>query len=148
MRIKEKFSGTLTVVTMGPPGAREVLDWALALGADEAVLLSDRAFAGADTLATAYTLAEYMRKMVEPDIILCGNQTEDGATGQVAPQIAELLNIPHVTSVSEVSYVDESTLIAKQNIEYGGYLKVKVKLPALLAVVKISMKYVTLRLKE
>jgi electron transfer flavoprotein beta subunit len=136
LRIKEKFSGTLTVVTMGPPGAREVLDWALALGADEAVLLSDRAFAGADTLATAYTLAEYMRKMVEPDIILCGNQTEDGATGQVAPQIAELLNIPHVTSVSEVSYVDESTLIAKQNIEYGGYLKVKVKLPALLAVVK------------
>jgi electron transfer flavoprotein beta subunit len=57
LRIKEKFSGTLTVVTMGPPGAREVLDWALALGADEAVLLSDRAFAGADTLATAYTLA-------------------------------------------------------------------------------------------
>lgn len=136
LRIKEKYSGKLTVVTMGPPQAREVLDWALALGADEAVLLSDRAFAGADTLATAYTLAEYMRKMGNPDIIICGNQTEDGATGQVAPQIAEILNIPHVTCVSEAEFIDETTLVAKQNIEYGGYLKVKVKLPALIAVVK------------
>jgi len=135
LRIKEQFSGELTVVTMGPPGAREVLDWALAMGADEAVLLSDRAFAGADTLATAYTLAEYL-KTVEPDVVLCGNQTEDGATAQVAPQIAEFLNIPHVTSVGKVEFLDENTLTAIQDIEYGGYLKVKVKLPALLAVIK------------
>ena len=137
LRIKEKYEGSkLTVVTMGPPPAREVLDWGLALGADEAVFLSDRAFAGADTLATAYTLAEYMGKMGNPDIIICGNMTEDGATGQVAPQLAELLNIPHVTSVSEVEFIDEATIVAKQNIEYGGYLKVKVQLPALIAVVK------------
>ncbi len=136
LRIKEKFSGKLTVVTMGPPQAREVLDWALAMGADEAVLLSDRAFAGADTLATAYTLSEYMRKTGIPDIIICGNMSEDGATGQVAPQLAEFLNIPHVTCVSEADFIDEATMVAKQNIEYGGYLKVKVKLPALIAVVK------------
>ncbi len=136
IRIKEKYSGKLTVVTMGPPQAREVLDWALALGADDAVLLTDRAFGGADTLATAYTLAEYMRKMGNPDIIICGNQTEDGATGQVAPQLAEILNIPRVTNVSEVEFIDQETIVAKQNIEYGGYLKVKVQLPALIAVVK------------
>lgn len=136
LRIKEKFSGELTVVTMGPPKANEILEWALALGADEAVLLSDRAFAAADTLATAYALAEYMKEMGKPDLILCGNQTEDGATGQVGPQIAELLNIPHVSYASQIEFIDESSLTVRRNIEYGGYLKIQVKLPALISVIK------------
>lgn len=134
LRIREKYSGKVTVVSMGPPKAKEVIDWALCLGADEGVLLSDRAFAGGDSLATAYALARYIQKIGLPDIILCGNQTADGATGQVAPQLAEILNIPHVTYVSEVNLLDEKTMVVKRNIEYGGYLKVEAKLPVLLAV--------------
>lgn len=134
LRIREKHSGKVTVVSMGPPKAKEVIDWALCLGADEGVLLCDRAFAGGDSLATAYSLAKYIQKTGLPDIILCGNQSADGATGQVAPQLAEILNIPHVTCVSEENIIDEKTMVVKRNIEYGGYLKVEVKLPVLLAV--------------
>ncbi len=92
LRIKERFEDTaITAVSMGPPQAEEILQWALALGCDDAVLLCDRAFAGADSLATAFTLASAIRKLGKVDLVLCGNEAADGATQQVGPQIAELL---------------------------------------------------------
>jgi len=86
VRIKERYGGKVTTVSMGPPQAEEVLREAISVGADEAILLSDSAFAGADTLATAYTLARAISKLEQYDIVICGRQTIDGDTGQVGPQ--------------------------------------------------------------
>ncbi|MGE5587736.1 MAG: electron transfer flavoprotein subunit beta/FixA family protein [Clostridia bacterium] len=102
LRIRERHGGKITVITMGPPQAEEALRQALALGADEAVLLSDRTFAGADTLATSYTLAKAIEKSGGFDLIVCGKQASDGDTGQVGPEVAENLNIPHVTYVRKI----------------------------------------------
>ncbi|MFH1626206.1 MAG: electron transfer flavoprotein subunit beta/FixA family protein [Pseudomonadota bacterium] len=135
LRIKERFSGTVIAVSMGPPNAREVLEEALAMGTDDAVLLSDIRFAGADTLATAYPLAGAIKKLGNFDLILCGNETVDGATGQVGPQLAELLDIPHITFVSQVEWPSERTLIAKRTLERG-HMKLQVNLPVLLSVVR------------
>lgn len=135
LRIRERFSGKVTAISMGPPQAREALEEAFAMGVDDAVLICDRAFAGADTLATAYPLAGAIKKLGKFDLVLCGNETVDGATGQVGPQLAELLDIPHVTYVKNIEFVEGESLIATRAIERG-YLKVKVRLPALLAVVR------------
>ena len=135
LKIREQFSGKVTAISMGPPQAKEALQEALAMGIDDAVLLCDRAFAGADTLATAYCLAGAINKLGKFDLIFCGNETVDGATGQVGPQVAELLDIPHVTYVNKVEFADESALIITRIIERG-HLKIKTKLPVLLAVVR------------
>lgn len=140
LRIRERFSGKVTAISMGPPQAREALEEALAMGIDDAVLLCDRAFAGADTLATAYALAGAIKKLGKFDLVLCGNETVDGATGQVGPQVAELLGVGHVTYVNKVEFVDGESLIATRTIERG-CLKVKVRLPALLAVVREINKF-------
>jgi electron transfer flavoprotein beta subunit len=99
-RLKEKLGGTVTAISMGPARAETVLRDTLARGADRAILLADRAFAGSDTLATSYTLAAAIRKLGEFDLIICGEKTVDGDTGQVGPGIAEHLGIPHVAYVS------------------------------------------------
>lgn len=135
LRIKERFSGRITAISMGPPNTREVLEEALAMGIDNAVLLCDRAFAGADTLATAFPLASGIKKLGNFDLILCGNETVDGATGQVGPQLAELLGIPHITFVSEIEWSGERNLIVKRTLERG-YMKLQVTLPVLLSVVR------------
>ena len=135
LRIREEFSGKVTVISMGPPQSRDAVEEALATGADNAILLSDRAFAGADTLATACCLAYCLRKLGQFDLILCGNETIDSATGQVGPQLAELLNIPHVNHVNQISFEKDNSLIIKRALEHG-YMKLRVKLPALLSVVK------------
>ena len=100
VQVKEKLGGTISAVSMGPPQAEAALRDALSRGVDEAVLLVDKAFAGADTLATSYTLAVAIKKMGEFDLIVCGEKTVDGDTGQVGPEIAEHLDIPHVAYVS------------------------------------------------
>ena len=133
--IREKFSGKVTVISMGPPQASDAIEEALAIGADNAILLCDKAFAGADTLATAYTLSCGIQKLAPFDLIICGNETIDSATGQVGPQLAEFLNIPHVSSVTEINLEQEDSMIAKQSLE-SGYMRVKLELPALLAVAK------------
>jgi len=135
LRIRERLSGRVTALSMGPPQAREVLEEALAMGVDDAVLLCDRALAGADTLATAYSLARAIKKLGKFDIILCGNQTIDGATGQVGPQLAELLDIPHVTYANRIEFVDGSFLVVRRVIEHG-YLDVNLQLPALICVLR------------
>ena len=133
LRLRDKYSGKVTVISMGPPQAREVLEWALTLGADEAILLCDRAFAAGDTLATAHVLAAGIREICPCDIIFCGNEAADGATQQVGPQIAELLGFPHITNVNELVVGEDKTAVAKRIIEYG-YLKIEVQLPVLIAV--------------
>lgn len=135
LRIRDRFSGKVTAISMGPSQVRESLEEALAMGVDGAILLCDRAFAGADTLATAYALAGAIRKLGKFDLVLCGNETVDGATGQVGPQVAELLGITHVSYVSKVEFVNGDSLLVTRTIEHG-YLKIETRLPALLAVVK------------
>jgi electron transfer flavoprotein beta subunit len=103
--LKERFGGTVTVISMGPPQVETALREALSLGADQAVLLCDRAFAGADTLATSYTLAAGIKNIGSFDLILCGKQAIDGDTAQVGPEIAEWLDIPHLTYVRSIDEV-------------------------------------------
>ncbi|HHY38429.1 MAG TPA: electron transfer flavoprotein subunit beta/FixA family protein [Clostridia bacterium] len=102
LRIRGGFGGKVTVVSMGPPEAMPVLKESLALGVDRAVLLSDRAFAGADTLATSKTLALGIRKLGQFDLVLAGSESSDGATGQVGPQLAEILGIPFVPKAVKI----------------------------------------------
>ena len=133
LRIREIYSGKVTVLTMGPPQARRALEEALAMDADTAVHLCDRAFAGADTLATAQALAFGIGKLERFDLILCGDATIDSGTGQVAVQLAEFLDLPCVTEVEEITFEDEQSLIARRKWERG-YIKVRLKLPAVIAV--------------
>jgi electron transfer flavoprotein beta subunit len=133
LRLREKYSGKVTAISMGPPQAKEVLDWALTLGADEAILLSDRAFAAGDTLATAYVLAAGIKAICPVDIIFCGNEAADGATQQVGPQIAELLGYPHVSNVKELMVNENKTAEITRIIEYG-HLKMEANLPILVSV--------------
>jgi len=135
VRIKERLGGTVVVVSMGPPQAREALQDAIALGADEAVLLSDRAFAGADTLATSRALAAAVRKLEPYDLIICGKQAIDGDTAQVGPEVAELLDIPHVTYVRRIRELEPGRVVVERMVE-GAVETVEMSLPGLITVVK------------
>ncbi len=134
VKLKEAHGGEVTVITMGPPQAKEALLEALAMGCDKAVLLSDRRFAGADTLATAVVLAEAIRKLGGFDIILCGKQTLDGETAHVGPELAELLDLPQITYVKKLE-VKEGKVVAERLLEEG-YEVVEAPLPVLVTVVK------------
>lgn len=135
LQIKGAKGGKVTVITMGPPQAIDALRECLAMGADDAVLVSDRAFAGADTLATSYTLAKAIEKVGKYDIIFCGKQAIDGDTAQVGPGIAEHLNLPQVTYVQKIREVKDDGLLVERAIE-GGYEVITVGLPAMIAVEK------------
>ena len=102
LTLRDNEGGEVLVVTMAPPDAKPVLNEALAMGADRAVLLSDLAFAGADTLATAYVLSAGIKKLEEVDLVVCGDQTIDGGTAQVSAQVAEFLGVPNVMHVTAV----------------------------------------------
>ncbi len=137
LRLKDKFGGRVTVVTMGPPQADAVLKEALSMGADEAVLLSDRAFSGADTWATAHALSKAVRKMEPFDLVICGRQAIDGDTGQVGPGLAAQLGISQLTYVSKISAVDfEAGSIEVERLVEEGRELAKSPLPCLLTVVK------------
>ena len=135
LRIREQRGGKVTVISMGPTNTTDVLMMAYALGVDDSVLLTDRAFAGADTLATACGLVSGIRRIGKVDLVLFGDQSLDGSTGQVGPQVAELLDIPSVTHVDNIEFVDDDTIRARSRIELG-YMVVEAKLPCALAVVK------------
>lgn len=134
IRLKEEHGGKVTVISMGPPQAKEALKECLAMGADEAVLISDRAFGGADTLATSYTLAAAIRKIGKVDMIICGKQAIDGDTAQVGPEIAEHLGWAQVTCVSEIDVAGQTVNLEREHEE--GYEIVEVRLPVLLTVLK------------
>ena len=135
VRIKESLGGSVTVISMAPPHAELALRDALARGADRAILLSDRRFAGSDTLATSYTLASAIRKLGDFDLIICGEKSVDGDTGQVGPEVAEFLGIPHVSYVTEIKEVSSKSLTVVSDLGNAYYL-VRVKLPALISVTK------------
>lgn len=135
IRLKERFSGKVTVLTMGPPQAESALKEAVSLGADEVILVSDRAFAGSDTLATSYTLAQAIRKIGDYKLIICGKQASDGDTAQVGPGISCHLDIPQVTFVKKVEHIDESSAKVERMTEEG-YEVIETPLPCLFSVVK------------
>jgi electron transfer flavoprotein beta subunit len=135
VRLKEKCGGEVVVVTMGPPQAEDVLRQAISCGADDAVLISDRSFAGADTWATAYTLEKALKKIGPFDLILCGKQAIDGDTAQVGPGLATRLGIPYLTCVQKIREADENGLVAERMMD-DGYDIVDMAYPALLTVVK------------
>lgn len=131
--LREAVGGKVTVLSMGPPQADLALREALAMGADEAVLLSDARFGGADTWATSSTLAAALRK-IPHDLVICGRQAIDGDTAQVGPQVAERLGLPQVSYVTEIRPEGDS-LVVKRVFE-DGYQRVRVKLPCLLTTLK------------
>jgi len=135
VRLKERFGGEVISISMGPPQAEEALKEAIAMGVDDGVLLTDKKFAGSDTLATSYTLSCGIKKIGNFDIIICGRETLDGSTGQVGPEVAEFLNIPYVTYVSKIENISEDVMECVRLME-DHYEKVKVKLPVLITVVK------------
>ncbi len=134
IQLKERWHGWVGVLSMGPPFFEPYLRLALAMGADEAYLLSDRAFAGADTLATAYTLAKGIERIGGCDLVLCGEESSDGATGQVPAQVAEWLQIPQVTYASQIDLVPEDRRVKVWRELAGGYEVVAVPLPAVISV--------------
>jgi electron transfer flavoprotein beta subunit len=134
LRVKDAQGGKVTVITMGPSQAEAALREALGYGADAAVLLSDRAFAGADTWATALTLARAIGKLGDADLIFCGKQAIDGDTAQVGPMLATILNIPYVAWARKLTFAD-GNLTVERLLDHG-YDAVATVLPALITVVK------------
>jgi electron transfer flavoprotein beta subunit len=131
--LKDRYGANVTVISMGPPQAEKALREAMAMGADEAILITDRAFAGADTLATSNALAGALRKL-DYDIIFAGRQAIDGDTAQVGPEIAEHLGLPQITYVEKVE-VEGDSLRVRRAWE-DGYENIKVKTPVLLTAIK------------
>lgn len=136
LKIKDEHPDTVvSVISMGPPQAEIMLRECLAMGADEAFLVSDRAFGGSDTWATSNALASACRKLKDYDFIFAGRQAIDGDTAQVGPQIAEKLDIPQVTYVQDINFNDGKEVTVQRQLE-DGYELIKVKSPAMLTAVK------------
>lgn len=135
VRLKERFSGKVTVITMGPPQAENALKEAISLGCDEAILVSDRKFAGSDTWATSYTLSCAIKKVGAFDVVICGKQASDGDTAQVGPGISTHLNIPQVTYVKKIEEISDNKAKVERMTEEG-YDIVEAPLPCLFTVVK------------
>jgi len=149
LTLKDRLEGEILVMTMGPPQSEEALREALAMGADRAVLLSDPCLAGADTLATSFVLATAIRRLAfPPDLILCGARSADSDTGQVGPQIAEELGLPHVAYVQEVNPRGDYLTVRRRLDRHMETMRVR--LPALLTVARAStqVREVSLRCVE
>jgi electron transfer flavoprotein beta subunit len=136
LELKDRYPGTtVTVISMGPPQAAYMLRECLAMGADDVVLLSSRAFGGGDTCATSTTLAAGIRKLGKFDIIFAGRQAIDGDTAQVGPQTAQRLGIPSVSYVQKIREIRDGSVVVERNLE-DGYEVIEVKRPCLLTAIK------------
>ncbi len=135
VRLREQHGGKVTALSMGPLQAKKMMRDAISVGADEAVLLSDCAFAGADTWATAYTIAQAIDRLKPYDLVICGRQTIDGDTGQVAPELAAMLDVPFVACVSQVEDINDGVIRVKRMVDEG-YEVIETSLPAVISVVK------------
>jgi len=136
LRIRDRMGGGIVkIITMGPPQAEVALRSAIALGADEAFLVTDRAFAGSDTWATSYTLARGIKALGAVDLVVCGKQAIDGDTAQVGPGVAEMLGLPFVAWVRKVEEITEKSIRVQRLMEEG-YDVVEMPLPGLITVVK------------
>ncbi len=132
LSLRDRYGGRVTVITMGPPRAVEILRDSLCRGADAVYLVTDKRFAAADTLATSYTLSKTVQKIGVPDLVLCGQQAIDGDTAQVGPQLAEKLALPQATYVTEICIEDGAAFVKK---EMGnGYEVLRVPMPSLLTI--------------
>ena len=136
LALKARYGGKVTVISMGPPQAKAVLREALAMGADEAYLVTDRAFGGSDTYATSYILSQAIKKLGAYDVILGGKQAIDGDTAQVGPQLAEKLGLPQVTYVEEFEIADNlKDITVKRQLE-DGYELIELQTPCMLTTIK------------
>jgi electron transfer flavoprotein alpha/beta subunit len=135
LRLREKHGGKVTAITMGPPQAAEALKEAVSLGVDDVVLLSDRAFAGADTWATSYAISQGIKKIAEFDLIIAGKQAIDGDTAQVGPETADMLGIPFIAYIKKIEQIEGKKMLAERLMDEG-YDVVETSLPALITVVK------------
>ncbi|OGW74915.1 MAG: electron transfer flavoprotein subunit beta [Omnitrophica bacterium RBG_13_46_9] len=135
IRLREKFGGKITTVSMGPPQAETALREAVSMGSDEAILLTDRRFAGSDTWATSYVLSRAIKKIGDFSIVICGKQASDGDTAQVGPGIATHLDIPQVTYVKKIEDITEKRARVERMTEEGFEI-IETPLPCLLTVVK------------
>lgn len=134
LKLKDDYGATVTVISMGPPQAKEVLKEALSMGADEVYLITDRKFGGSDTWATATIIAAAIEKIKNYDIVFCGRQAIDGDTAQVGPEIAEFLGIPQITYVKDF-VIDGNEVEVRRFTEYGDYIY-KSKMPVVLTAIK------------
>lgn len=135
LRIKKEKGATVKTITMGPPQASKVIRESFSMGVDYGAIISDRKFGGADVLATSYTISQGIKKISNPDLIICGKQTTDGDTAQVGSEVAEFLNIPHVTNVTKVIDVKEKSIVVE--IDLPTSLEVcEITYPCLLTVEK------------
>lgn len=132
LTLRDKFGGKVTALSMGPPQAEDALREASAMGVDEMILLSDRAFAGADTWATSYTLGIAVQK-IGYDLVICGREAIDGDTAQIGPQMAEHLGVPQITYVKKVE-VGDGKIICERALE-DGYERIEASMPALITVI-------------
>ena len=135
MKWRDELGGSVVVVTMGPPQAEAVLKEAVSMGVDEAVLLSDRAFAGADTWATSHTIAKAVEKIGDVDMVITGKQAIDGDTAQTGPGVAASLDWPQITFVGKVREINEDEIVAERYVE-GGCEVVRSSLPVVLTILK------------
>ncbi|TDT51950.1 electron transfer flavoprotein subunit beta/FixA family protein [Fonticella tunisiensis] len=135
LRIREQRGGRVSVITMGPPQASVVIKEAYMMGVDDGILLSDRRFAGSDVLATSYTLSQGIKKVSNPDLIICGKQTTDGDTAQVGPEIAEYLGIPHVANVRKILEIKDSSIVVEMDMPETVEIA-EIKYPCLITVEK------------
>jgi len=135
LQLKDKFDAHITILSMGPPEAENIVKECIALGADRGILLSDPAFGGADAFATAYTLAKGIKKLGSYDVIFCGMASSDGSTEWVGPEIAAFLNLPVVTQVKEIIECDEERWKVKACIE-NGFRLMHVRLPAVFTITR------------
>ena len=135
LQIAEKTGGDVTVLTMGPPAAIEVLHEAMGMGVQQAVHICDGAFRGSDTFVTSKILAAAIKKIEGADLILCGKQAIDGDTAQVGPEVAEFLGLPHVAYVKKIRQINEKSIVLERMVETGIEV-IEVQLPAVLTVLK------------
>jgi electron transfer flavoprotein beta subunit len=133
--VRDRYGGTVTVLSMGPPKAADVLRESLFRGADRAILLTDRRAAASDTLATSYILSQAIRTIGRYDFVFCGRQAIDGDTAQVGPQCAEKLGIPQITYLEELISIQDGTVRLRRNIGHGWEI-VEAKLPLLVTVLE------------
>ncbi|MDP2644680.1 MAG: electron transfer flavoprotein subunit beta/FixA family protein [Desulfobacterales bacterium] len=135
LRIREVLTGTVTVMSMGPRQAIDAITEAMGMGADRGVLLCDKAFAGADTWATAFTLGKGIEKIRTYDLVICGRQAIDGDTAQIGPQVADFLGLTQVTYVYDLEKIDVQSMVVKRRVEEGSQ-RVRCRFPALVTVLK------------
>jgi len=135
LRVKDQYGGKVIAITMGPPRASDILRECLYMGADQVYAISDRKFAGADTLATSYVLSEAIKKIGHYDFIFAGRQAIDGDTAQVGPQTAEKLGIPQITYAEKINNIKDGKIEIRKKID-GGYEIVTCKFPVLITVLK------------